>query len=179
MHMPLKRMIMLAMAVTILFVQEQMLMFMPNIQFTTLLIILFVTMFTFKESVVIIGVYVFLDNLFLGGLNPVYTPAMLIAWMLIPILWHTVLRRTTNVRTLAFFGLVFGFLYGWVFIPFTMIQVGIFDIGPYLLADLPFELLMAGTNFVTILWLYEPLRKVFLREMPTLGRQSLSPHKNL
>lgn len=177
--MPLKRMIMLAMAVTILFVQEQLLMFLPNIQFTTLLVILFVTVFTFKESLVMIGVYVFLDNLFLGGLNPVYTPAMLIAWSLIPVLWHTVLRKTTHVRTLAFFGLVFGFLYGWVFIPFTMIQVGIHDIRPYLLADLPFELMMAGSNFVTILWLFEPLRAVFMREMPTLSRQSLSTNKNL
>ncbi|MFW6298380.1 MAG: hypothetical protein ACOC14_01745 [Bacillota bacterium] len=177
--MPLKRMIMLAMATTILFVQEQALMFLPNIQLSTLLIVLYVTVFTFRESALIIAVYVFLDNLVLGGLNPVYTPAMLVAWMLIPILWHTVLNRSVNVKTLAFFGLFFGFLYGWVFIPFTMLQVGIYDIRPYLMADLPFELIMAGSNFVTILWLFEPLRAVFTKEMPDLSQKSLSPHKNL
>ncbi|MFW6299029.1 MAG: hypothetical protein ACOC14_05030, partial [Bacillota bacterium] len=144
-----------------------------------LLIVLYVTIFTFKESALIIGIHVFLDNLFLGGLNPIYTPAMLVAWMLIPVLWHTVLNRTVNVKPLAFFGLFFGFLYGWVFIPFTMLQVGIYDIRPYLIADLPFELIMAGSNFVTILWLYEPLRAVFTKEMPVLSRKSLTPHKNL
>ncbi len=177
--MPLKRMIMIAMSITILFAQKQMLMFLPNIQLTTVLILLFVTLFTFRESVLIIVGYVLLDSLFIWGFNPIYTPAMLIAWTLIPVLWHTVLNRTLNVRTLAFFGLFFGFLYGWVFIPFTMIQVGIFDIRPYLIADLPFELLMAGSNFVTILWLYEPLYAVFKREMPILSRESLTTDKNL
>jgi hypothetical protein len=170
---------MIAMAVTIVFVQEQLLMFIPNVQLTTLLIILFVTVFTFKESFLMIVVYIFLDNLFLGGLNPFTMGAMFVAWMLIPIIWHTVLRKTKNVQILAFFGFFFGILYGWVFIPFTMIQTEVFELWPYLLADIPFQGIMATTNFLTVLWLYEPLHQVIEKEMPSLGMKQVATDKNL
>jgi len=176
---PLKRLILIAMAVTIIFVQEQLLMFLPNVQLTTLLIILFVTVFKFKESVIMIVVYVLLDNLFLGGLNPFTMGAMLAAWMLIPIAWHTVLGKTRNVQALAIFGFVFGFVYGFVFIPFTMIQTEVFELWPYMLADLPFQGIMATTNFLTVLWLYEPLYKVFEEEMPGLVGKRTPVHKNI
>ncbi len=176
---PLKRLILISMAVTIIFVQEQLLMFIPNVQLTTVLIILFVSVFTFKESFIMILVYVLLDNLFLGGLNPFTIGAMLTAWMLIPIAWHTVLGKTRNIQVLAFFGFIFGFIYGFVFIPFTMIQTEVFELWPYMLADLPFQGIMATTNFLTVLWLYEPLYNVFEKEMPSLGKKQTPAHKNL
>ncbi len=58
------------------------------------------------------------------------------------------------------FAFVFGFVYGWVFIPFRMLQLGIDELWPYLLADLPFEIIMATTGLLTVLWIYKPLYNI-------------------
>lgn len=155
-----KRLLFVSLSIAIIFTLEQALMFLPNIQLTTLLIILFVSFFTFKESIIMVSVYVIIDNLYLGGFNVFYMMPMFIAWNLIPILYHTVLLKTKNEYILAGFGVIFGFIYGWIFIPFVMIQTGIDNFLPYLIADIPFEVLMALSNFLTILWLYKPLYKV-------------------
>ncbi len=157
------------MCTTILFVQEQLLIIVPNVQFTTLLIVLFSSVFKFRETVAIITVYVFFDNLYMGSFHPLYTPPMFLAWLLIPISYHTVLRRTKSEVKLAVFGFVFGFVYGWVYIPFRILEFGITDLWPYFLADLPFEVIMAVSNFATILWLFTPLHKTLETELAALS----------
>ena len=158
--MNVKRMLLIASAVSITFVQEQMLIFLPNIQFTVLLIIVFTTVFTFKESVIMILVYVLLDSLYMGAMSPFTMLPLLLGWLMIPVLYHTLLRRTDNEYVLAFFALAFGFMYGWVFIPFNMLQTGIHDPIPYLIADIPFEALMGGCGFLTVMYVYRPLKNV-------------------
>lgn len=156
------------MSITILLVQEMILLVIPNVQFTTLLIVLYASLFTFKENIIIIIVYVFLDSLYMGALNPLYMTPMIIGWSIIPVAYHTLLKHTTNEIKLALFGLVFGFLYGWVFIPFRLIELGISEFWPYLILDLPFEMIMAATNFITILWLFKPLHKTLIEEMKNI-----------
>ncbi len=162
---PLRRLIILAMSVTILFVQEQVLTFIPNVQFTTLLLVLYASLFKFRENVMIIFVHVILDSLYMGAFNPFYMTPMFIGWVLIPLAYHTVLNRTTNEVKLAIFALFMGFVYGWVFIPFVMIQLGMNQFWPYLLADIPFEIIMATANFITVLWLYQPMYRVLSAEI--------------
>ena len=157
--METKRLLMVALSIAIIFTQEQLLVFIPNVQLTVLLIILFVSVFSFKESIMMITAYVFLDSLYMGGFNVFYMVPMLFAWYLIPISYHTILRRTTNEIKLALFAFVFGFVYGWMFIPFNMIQTGVSFL-PYLIADLFFEVIMAATGLFTVLWIYKPLYKV-------------------
>lgn len=158
--MDTRRLLFISLSVAIIFTLEQAMMFLPNIQLTTLLIIIFVSYFTFKESVIMISIYVLIDNLYLGGFNIFYMMPMFIAWNMIPVVYHTVLRKTKNEYILASFGFIFGFVYGWTFIPFVMIQTGMDNFVPYLVADIPFELLMALSNFLTIIWLYKPLYNV-------------------
>lgn len=155
--MTTRRLLMIAFAITITFVQEQMLLILPNIQFTVLLIIVFTSVFTFRESMIYIFVYVILDNLYLGGFNVFYMIPMFLAWSLIPISYHTFLRKTTNEYYLGFFAFIFGFVYGWSFIPFNMIQTGISNFYVYLSADIMFEIVMAVVGFITVIWLYKPL----------------------
>ena len=157
--METRRLLMVALSIAIIFTQEQLLMFIPNVQLTVLLIILFVSVFSFKESIMMITAYVLLDSLYMGGFNVFYMVPMMMAWYLIPISYHTILRRTTNEVKLALFAFVFGFVYGWVFIPFNMLQTGIAFL-PYLAADLLFEVIMAATGLLTVLWIYKPLYKV-------------------
>lgn len=155
--MSTKKMLMIAISIAILFTQEQLLMFLPNIQFTVVLLIVFTSVFSFKEMITLITGYVFLDSMYMGGLNPFYVTPMLIAWYLIPISYHTILCRTTNEITLSVFAFIFGIVYGLIFIPFQMIQFGIKTLWPYLLNDIPFELIMAVTGTLTVLWMYKPL----------------------
>ncbi len=156
------------MCVTILFVQEQLLTFLPNIQFTVLLLVLYASLFTFRENMALIFVHVLLDNLYMGTFNPFYMTPMFIGWTLIPIAYHTFLKETTSEVKLAIFGLGFGFVYGWVYIPFYMLQTGMTDsqaFYAYLIADIPFEIIMAASSFFTILWLYKPLYAILSKEM--------------
>ncbi len=161
----LKRMIFIAMAATILFVQEQLLTMLPNVQLTVLLLVLFSSVLTFRETMTVIFVHVILDSLFMGAFYPFYMVPMFIGWSLVPIAYHTVLRRTNNELKLAAFGFVHGFLYGWTFIPFVMIQTGIYQFWPYLMADLLFEIIMGVSSFITILWLFKPLYRIVSREL--------------
>jgi len=169
--MDTRKIIMIAIAISITFVQEQMLLFLPNVQFTVLLIIIFSSVFSLKESLVYILGYVLLDNMYLGGFNLFYMIPMLLAWSLIPITYHTILRKTTNEYYLGVFAFVFGFVYGWMFIPFNMIQTGITNLIPYITADILFEVIMAITGLLTVIWLYQPLMSV-LKSLENTGRFS-------
>ena len=172
--MTTKRLLMIAIAISITFVQEQMLLFLPNIQFTVLLVFVFVSIFTFKESLIYIIGYVLLDNLYLGGFNLFYMLPMFFAWGCIPLIYHTLLSKTRNEKKLAFVALIFGFVYGWMFIPARMIQTGIDEFWPYLIADLPFEIIMSVTGFVTVYWFYPNLLRVL---ESILSTQYLSAEK--
>jgi energy-coupling factor transport system substrate-specific component len=151
---------------SILFVQQIALSFIPNVQFSTLLVVLYAKVLGFKKTTMIILIHVLMINLLspLGPVIPLLIPAMIIAWILIPIILSTILRKVESTIYLAIFGLFFGFIYGWVFIPFVVLFLDA-PFQPYLLMDIPFEIVMGISNFITILWLYEPLKKVLTREI--------------
>lgn len=173
--MSTKKMMMIAVSIAIVFTQEQLLVFLPNIQFTVLLLIVFSSVFSFKEMMILIIGYVLLDSMYMGGLNPFYMTPMLLGWMLIPIAYHTVLRKTTNEVLLSVFAFIFGILYGLIFIPFQVIQYGVTTLWPYLVNDIPFQLIMAFTGTITVLWMYKPLHK--LLKNIVLEKQSIA-HKS-
>jgi len=158
--MSVKRMIMIALAVPIIIIQEQLLVMVPNVQFTVVLIILFSSIFSLKESIIMVLVYVLIDSMYMGALNPLYMTPIVLGWSFIPLSIHTYLRGTKSEMKLAVFALGFGFLYGWIFIPFKIIEQGITTVWPYFIADLPFEIIMAATGFITVILLFKPLYKI-------------------
>ena len=164
-HQAIKDMTLIAICAAILFVQQLALSFLPNIQFSTLLIILYTKVLGFKKTTFIITIHVLVVNFFspFGSLIPIYIPAMFIAWMIIPVLLTTVFKHLNHAFELSLFGLFFGFLYGWVFIPFSVFFLDV-PFMEYFIMDLPFEMLMAISNFVTILWLYDLLKKLLLEQ---------------
>lgn len=149
----------IAVCAAVLFVQQLAMSMLPNIQFTTLLVVLYAKVLGFRRTTLIVTVHV-LASSFLspyGPINPLYLPSMWIGWMLIPIFMHTVMRRFDTPYPLAIFGFLFGFVYGWLFIPVSVWILGT-PFMTYFMMDLPFELIMAISNFLTILWLYQPLK---------------------
>ncbi len=162
-HQAIKDAALIAVLTSILFVQQLVLSFLPNVQFTTLLIILYAKVIGFKKTSLIVVLHVMAVNILspFGPVIPMHIPSMLIGWFLIPLLLCTVFRKLNTAWTLAIFGFFFGFVYGWLFIP---VSVFILDVPflDYLYADLVFELIMGVSNFLTILWLYEPLKKLLV-----------------
>lgn len=158
--MKVKKMTMMAVLTTLLLVQEQALSFIPNVQFSTLLILLFASTFKLRESLIMLAVYVFIDSLYMGALNPFYMIPMYLGWATLPLVYHTLIKRFENVYLMATLALFGGFIYGVVFMPFAVVQTGV-DPRVYLMADFPFQLVMAVSNFITVLWLYTPLKKIY------------------
>lgn len=58
----------------ILFIQEQILIFIPNVQLTFLLIILYAKKLRLTHVVMIVSIYVLIDSLFTSSFGLVYTP---------------------------------------------------------------------------------------------------------
>lgn len=175
----IKDLTIIVVAASILFVQQLALSFIPNVQFSVLLLILYTKVLGFKKTSLIIVIHVLAVNLFspLGPVVPTLIPAMFIAWMLIPILLSTVFKKVESAIYLSLIGFVYGFVYGWVYIPFTVWFIGT-PFLPYLIWDIPFEIIMAISNMVSILWLYDPLKKAFVHQLEIMNQTIIEKPSN-
>lgn len=167
----IKDLTIIVVAASILFVQQLALSFIPNVQFSVLLIVLYTKVLGFKKTSLIIVIHVLAVNLFspLGPVVPTLIPAMFIAWMLIPLLLTTLFKKLESAIYLSLFGFVYGFVYGWIYIPFTVWFLGT-PFLPYLIWDIPFEIIMAISNMISILWLYDPLKKAFVHQIEIMNQ---------
>jgi hypothetical protein len=150
----------IAVLTTILFVQEQLLSFIPNVQLTVFLIILYSKKLGFVKTSIITIIHVLLDNLFLGGINLYFTPAMMIGWLMIPLTLCTIFKKFNSNITLAILGIIYSFIYCWIYIIPNMILFK-FNFIDYLIADIIFEIVLAISSFVSTLLLYNPMSKLF------------------
>ncbi len=158
----IKDLVVISISTAIIFVQQMAFAVLPNIQLTTLLIVLYSKVLGFRKTTIIIIIHVIVYNILsiFGAINPAYLPFMIFAWMLIPILLSTVFKKVNSSLFLAIIGLVFGFVYGWILvIPAVFVTKSPFI--PYLIADIPFEIMMAVSNFITIYLFYDRLNLVF------------------
>ena len=141
---------------TILFVQEEALTIIPNFQFTFLLIITFSVVFGFKRTFFIILIHVLLDNLFMGTFNLLAIAPMLFSYTMIDLVINAF--KIKKAIPLAFLSIIFSLIYIITFIPFGLFILDV-KLGQYLIADIPYDLILISTNFLLVLWLYEPLKK--------------------
>lgn len=152
-----KNLVLLAILATIVFVQEIALSFIPNVAFTTLLIILYSRLLGLKKTIVVVILYVMLDVVMMPT-NPIAIPSLMIGWLIIPILLNTLFKRHESVYFLTAFAFCHGFVFGWINIPTGMIILDL-PFKAYFMQDLPFEIIMAISSSLTVLWIYEPLYK--------------------
>jgi len=157
--MSVKRLVIISILTAILFVQEQILSFIPNIQLTFLLIILYSKTFDFIESVLMITVHVILDNLLMGSFNLTVLPFMYIGYLIIPITLKTIFRKVNSSIGLALLSILYSLLYCWVFIIPAILILEI-PFWTYIIQDIPFEILLVTSSFLSVLWLYKPLKRV-------------------
>lgn len=154
----IKKLTLVSSFAALLFVQEQVLTFMPNFQLTFMLIILFSRFFKTKITLAIIFTHVFLDLIFYGGPLLLLGPAMIVSYSLIPITLNTIFKKAESTIALSLLSILYGLIYSWVFIIPMYILYNI-PIIPYLIADIPFEISLVLSNFTTMIILYFPLSR--------------------
>lgn len=136
----------------------------PNIQFTFLLIFVFSKTLSLKQNLLIILIYVILDNLFMASFSYIYFPFMLFAWCIIPIALNTIFKNVTKPLPLALISILFAFIYCWIYIIPSVLIMKV-DFLAYFIPDIPFEVILALSSFISILWLYEPIKKIINKTM--------------
>ncbi len=153
--MKIKDIVILSILSTILFVSEQILTFIPNVQITFLLIIVYSKTLKLHHSLIIIFIHCLLDNLFMGSFNIIYFPCMLVGYSIIPITIKCI--KIENEIILAILSIFFSFIYCLLYaIPSTILTgVNFID---YIIVDIPFAIVLSISSFVSILWLYKPLK---------------------
>lgn len=158
----------IALLTIILFLQEQLLFFLPNIQLTVFFLVLYSKKLKFVDTLIITIIYVVLDSLTTNGFSFLFLPFMLIGWLIIPIFLNTLFKKVESNVLLASLGILFAFIYSWInIIPGCIL----FKMDPitYLVGDILWEVILASSSFITILLLYNPCAKVFDRYITKKG----------
>ena len=155
----IKDIVLTSILVAILFVQEQILSFLPNIQLTILLIVLFTKTVGFKKTTVIVIIHTLLDSIFMGSFSIMYFIPMLLGWLTIPVLLKTVFKKVESPIDLSLIGGLCALIYTLYFaIANTIISKS--NLLMYLIADIPFTIILIVSSIVSIIWLYQPLYKL-------------------
>lgn len=148
----------IALMTAILFVQEQLLTSLPGIQLTIFLIILFSKKFGIIKTILIIIIHVILDNIYMGSFSLLYTPTMLIGYLIIPISICTLFKKSESPIILAILSIAYSFIYCWLYIIPNYFLIHIDPIA-YLASDVLFEIPLAVFSFISTLLLYKPCAK--------------------
>ena len=146
----------LAFMSVLLFIQEELFVFIPNFQFTFLLLAIYVSVFGFKKTSLIIFAHVLLDNIYMGSLTPIVMIPMWLGYMIyIGIIW---LLKNKNIWLLTLGGILGAYIYCMLFLVTNAVFLEI-NVYLYWLADIPFEIMLISTIAFTMIYLYKPLRR--------------------
>lgn len=154
----LKRLTMLTLYAAVLVVSDWALSYIPNIQVSMLLVVLLATLVPMRESLPVVTAYVIIDNLLYGGLT-LYTIPMLFSWYGVVLVATLVKKYISSSKAFAILSIP---LSVWYALPFMGMSVYLYSLDPvaYILADIPFWILMALSSYFTIDLLYSPLHKM-------------------
>ncbi|MBQ9843331.1 MAG: hypothetical protein IJO31_04190 [Oscillospiraceae bacterium] len=130
--------------------------FLPNIEPTSLLVMVYAVVFG-RKALYPIYLYVALEILFYGiqlwNINYLYVWLILAlgAWMM---------RKTEQPLAWALLGAVFGLFFGALCAPVYLFTGGPAVALSWWISGIPFDLLHCGGNFVMVLVLFKPLRRL-------------------
>ena len=132
----------------------------PNINLNALILIL-VTVFFGWKALYTVCVYVLLEGLMFGF--GIWWVSYLIVWPLLVVLAMAV-RKTASPLLWAVFAGLFGLAFGpMMYVIFFTVTGGWEGFLPMWIAGIPYDLVHAVSNFLTVLILFRPLEKVFSR----------------
>lgn len=147
----------MVMLTALLFVQEELLTLIPNIQFTFLLIMLYGAVLGPKKASLIVLIHVLLDNLFMSSFIPTVILPMLIGHEATMLIGY--LLKNKNVIILSIGITISSIFYVSLFFVTTIF---VYEINPiaYLIADIPFDIILIACNILCVILLYKPLYKI-------------------
>lgn len=147
----------MVMLAALLFVQEEALTLIPNIQFTFLLIMLYGAVLGPKKASLIVLVHVLLDNLFMSSFTPTVMLPMLIGHEITMLIGYYLKNKNTIILSIGITisSIIYAFL-------FFITTIFVYDINPltYLIADIPFDIILIACNILCVILIYNPLYKI-------------------
>ena len=150
----------LSLAAALMFAVKMALSSLPNINLNALILIL-VTVFFGWKALYTVCVYVLLEGLMFGF--GVWWVSYLIVWPLLVVLAMAV-RKTASPLLWAVLAGLFGLAFGpMMYVIFFTVTGGWEGFLPMWIAGIPYDLIHAVSNFLTVLILFRPLSKVFSR----------------
>ena len=172
MKFSLKRALITAMLICIIFVLEEVLTLIPNVQLPVMLLIVSGAVCGPYYGSIIVLSHVFLDNLYIGTLNPVVMVPMAIGWEL-TMLSGYFSRKAPLAIVCACAGLS-SIIYSWIFVLTNSIFLDI-DIRLYIIQDIPFEIILTVCSIITTLFLYKPLTKLLYKYWNKDDKKEMAP----
>ncbi len=156
----------MVMLTAILTVQEEALTFIPNVQLTFLLIIVYGATIGILDGTIVVLVHLILDNLIMNSFTPYIMIPMFIGLELALICGYLLKNRKEWI--VSIFAGISGLIYCALFFISTVFFYKV-DPMAYLIADIPFEITLIVCNIVTVLFLYKPLVKIINDNYPKKG----------
>ena len=157
----IRKMCIISLMAVILFVQEEALTILPNIQLTFLLISLFAAIFGIKYSLIIVSIHIILDNVVMGSFTPIVMIPMFIGYVILVIVMYLVKKDNLLIKVIM--ASICSWIYCMLFLFANALWLDI-DVKAYFIADIPFEILLILSTILTMTYLYRPLEKVIYRE---------------
>ena len=157
----IRKMCIISLMAVILFVQEELLTILPNIQLTFLLLSLFAVIFGIKYSLLIVSIHVILDNMVMGSLTPVVMIPMFLGYTILIVVMWLLKKEKLPIKIIG------ASICAWIYCMLFLIANAIFldiDIHAYFVSDIPFEILLILSTIFSMTYLYRPLEKVISRE---------------
>jgi|LGVE01.1.fsa_nt_gb hypothetical protein len=148
----MNRIINIALYLTIIIVSQLVLMYIPNIQFTFILMVLFIKNNNMSDSLLLIICYTLIMGVIYGF--TLFTIITFISWSLI--LLH---KYKLNIYTIV----IISILQMWVYAPLTMYLYDI-PLSVYIIADTPFTIVYMSCNVLLYIWIYDRLDNVYKGE---------------
>ena len=132
----------------------------PNIHPVALLLLLYTVCLGARSALAATAVYVMLEGLFYGFGD--WWLAYCWAWPLWVLAVHA-LRKNDSALLWAVAAGCFGLLFEALFLPVYLVEFGLLGALARLVSGIPFSVAHCAGNFVIVLALYHPLKRVFAR----------------
>ena len=153
-----KKLVLIAMFIAIIFAQEEALTFIPNVQLTVLLLMVYGAVVGPLWGSVIVLAHCFLDNVFMGSLMPQVFIPMALGWECVMLLGFLGKKFPLYVKVI--FSILGALIYCWMFVLFNSFMFVNIDIYKYIIADIPFEIILCCSSGISVALLYVPIYKL-------------------
>lgn len=132
--------------------------FIPNVEFVTLLFILYTTVFGWRITLLVSLIFSTME-IFIYGFST-WLIGYYIIWPLLILITHFLQKRINSEYGFAVLGGLFGLFFGLFFALVESFFYGFYYGVSYWIKGMPFDIIHGVANFIIILSLYKPLQKI-------------------